>query len=54
MNGANGQPLRRLDEIDEQQVYRFLAEPFQAPQWRAQRAERMEIGASPLDGRVET
>ena len=54
MNRVNEQPLRRLDEIDEQQAYCFLAEPFEAPQWRAQWIERIEIGASPLVGRVET
>jgi len=31
----------------------YFAEPFEAPQWRAQWVERMEIGASPLDGRAE-
>ena len=32
---------------------RYYAEPFEAPEWRARWVERMEIGASPLDGRVE-
>ena len=32
---------------------RYYAEPFEAPQWRTQWVERMEIGASPLDGRAE-
>jgi hypothetical protein len=41
MYRVNEQPLRRLDEMDEQQAY---------SQW----IERIEIGASPLVGRVET
>jgi hypothetical protein len=42
MNGANEQPLRRLAGMDEQEAYRFFAEPFGAPQWRARWVERME------------
>ena len=54
MNRGNEQPLQRLDEMDEQEAYRYLAEPFEAPEWRARWVERMEIGASPLDGSVKT
>ena len=32
---------------------RYYAEPFEAPEWRAQWVERMGIGARPLDGREE-
>ena len=42
-----------MNRVNKQQAYRFLAEPFEAPKWRARWVERMEIGASPLDGRVE-
>ena len=40
MNRVNEQPLRRLDEMDEQEAYRFLAESFEAPEWRARWVER--------------
>jgi hypothetical protein len=52
MNRVNEQPLRRLDEMNEQQAYRFLAEPFEAPQWRALWVARMGTGAPPRDTRL--
>jgi hypothetical protein len=48
--------IAAIFELRDGRIWRdtcYYAEPFEAPEWRAQWVERMGIGARPLDGREE-